>query len=182
MEAWALSAKIAGGWRQSVQLRKLCAMADPAIANGTAGKAVLQQMRIQINVPNGNDFVKAKSEKAVLPEYPETGEEAAPPIMVIEGGAAVRKDTEVSKPRYPTPLSFTKQGEANYQTMNPAGSRTGLTCSAELVGQTVAKTNGVPVTVTSYEEPDTFWVTPLSTPNARPERVQFRQLKPRKSP
>lgn len=67
MEAWARQKGIAGGWADSVQVRQLKAMADPRIGAIEQAQGRLRQMRIVVG--GVNDFLNAKKDGAVLPEY-----------------------------------------------------------------------------------------------------------------
>lgn len=67
MEAWARQKGIAGGWADSVQVRQLKAMADPEKGAIEQAQGRLRQMRIVVG--GTNDFLNAKKDGAVLPEY-----------------------------------------------------------------------------------------------------------------
>lgn len=78
MESWAMRQKITGGWKASVQVRQLLAMANPKI--GAAHQnGVLKQMVLSLNT-QVNEFAKAKANLAVLPEYFQKGH--AEPVHV----------------------------------------------------------------------------------------------------
>lgn len=87
MEKWADSKKIPGGWRNSVQIRRLLAMANPELGK-KRGETHLRSMNL--NIGGQNDFQKAKNAGAILPEYtdPEEHWEArVVPSNVVKGGS-----------------------------------------------------------------------------------------------
>jgi CRISPR-associated protein (TIGR03986 family) len=106
MEAWAKRMQIAGGWQQSLQVRQLCAMADPQIGQAEPAKSILKQMVLSVT-PARNDFQEVKKAGFVLADYP---------LMVGTGSVPVAGKLDQAKggakaePKPLRPLVLPSQG------------------------------------------------------------------------
>lgn len=114
METWANHQRIPGGWADSVQLRQLKSMADPAI--GAAQSTQLKQMILVVGQTGRNDFLKAKEAGHILPEY------ACANIADMTGlidHTSIKINKEISEATLGT-ISATNANLAAFKTAKPA--------------------------------------------------------------